>query len=382
MSPTVKKVAVLASAAGAVAATGGLAYVLKRRAPTRQAYRESLGWTPTTYSPAGKPMKPAPTISPTNPQPQQNVASNAKPIESADPNPKPGIIGAIKETYYEFANDDVMTQAAALAFYSGLAFAPLLTVAVWAAKVFFGSESKEKVAKAFGDVIGAKAAEPLKDLLDPASTHASAGMTVAGIVSIVLVIFSASGVFGQVQSALNAIWHVEAKPSNGLIGFIRKRFLSVGMLASILFLLMTSLVVSTVLQGVLGNGASEGAWAIMMSVMNNLISVALFTVLFAAMFKFVPDAKIDWKPVWIGGFLSALLFTAGKFGLAFYLGRGDYENSYGAAVGSFVALLVWVYYSSVILLVGAEATEVYARRAGHALQPDDYAVRVVKKTEA
>ena len=300
-------------------------------------------------------------------------------FESADPHPKPGFLGGLKEIYYEFSNDDVMTQSAALAFYSGLAFAPLMTVAVWATKVFFGPESKMKVVDAFKAVIGPQAAEPLKQLLDPASKQAGASMTVAGIISIVLVIFSASGVFGQLQAALNAIWHVEAKPSSGMMGFIRKRLLSMGMLMSILFLLMVSLVISTMIQGVVGTSGDDTS--VVIDILQNVVSVGIFTALFALLFKYVPDAKISWRPVWMGGFISAVLFVIGKFGLSIYLGRGSYENSYGVAVGSFVALLVWVYYSAIILLIGAEATEVYARRHGEGLKPSEHAVRVEKKTE-
>mgnify|MGYP002759411879 CR=1 FL=1 len=142
---------------------------------------------------------------------------------------------------------------------------------------------------------------------------------------------------------------------------------------------MTSLVISTMLQAIVGKSGDE--ISIVMAIVNNAVSLGIFTVLFAMLFKYIPDAKISWRAVWWGAFLSAVLFTIGKFGLAFYLGRGSYENSYGAAIGSFVALLVWVYYSAIILLIGAEATEVYARRKGHAVEPSEHAVRVFKETE-
>lgn len=309
--------------------------------------------------------------------------SDAEPtrtIQSADPKPKPGFIGAIKEVIYEFLNDDVMTQAAALAFYTGLALAPILTLAAWAARVFMPTNQKYDVALAFSKVMGQQAYAPIEQLLKPATQQASSGWNVAGLISIAIVAFSASGVFGQVQAALNSIWHVQARPSNGVVGFIQKRVVSLGMLGTILFLLFASVVVSTTLQGRLtADGQDEKTLVAL--VFNNVMTVALFTVLFAVMFKFVPDAKIGWKPVWVGGLISAVLFAIGKAGLAIYLGRGSYETSYGAAVGSFVALLVWVYYSGVILLIGAEATEVYARRRGHALEPDAHAVRVIQTTE-
>jgi membrane protein len=291
---------------------------------------------------------------------------------------QPGMMGAVKELAGEFSEDDVMTQSAAIAFYAGLAMAPLLTVAVWIMQVFFGNEAKEKIVAAFEQVAGHAAAAPIRELLNPASEAAKGGMTLAGIASIALLAFTASSVFGQLQMALNRMWDVAAKPGNNIMGFINKRLLSLGMLLSIIFLLMVSLVISTALSAVTDRmGGSEEGW--LWTILSHAVSVAVFTLLFASLYKFVPDAKIGWKTVWVGGFIAAVLFAIGKFGLGLYLGRGSYETSYGAAVGSFVALLVWVYYSSIIVLIGAEVTEVYARRHGHRVQPSEHAVRVVKQ---
>lgn len=291
---------------------------------------------------------------------------------------KPGLVGAVKEIANEFSEDDVMTQAAAIAFYAGLAVAPLLTVIVWIAQIAFGAGAKQKIVDAFQQVVGGPAAAPIKELLNPASEQAKNGMTLAGVVSIVILAFSAASVFGQLQSALNSIWDVKAKPGNSIMGFINKRLLSLGMLLSIFFLLMVSMVISAGLQaftGKLGGDAEGWLWTIV----EQVVSIGVFTVLFAGLFKYVPDAKISWRAVWTGGFISAVLFAIGKFGLGLYLGRGSYESSYGVAVGSFVALLVWVYYSSTIVLVGAEVTEVYARRMGHAIEPSEHAVRIIKE---
>ncbi|MGC4032713.1 MAG: YihY/virulence factor BrkB family protein [Tepidisphaeraceae bacterium] len=366
MSFSAKKASIVL---GTLASAGGLSYWLARRAPVRKAYRESIGWQSVAYA---RPMEPPAPTPPAAPRPTT--------IRSADPHPKPGFIGGVKETFYEFMNDDVMTQAAALAFYTGLAIAPLLTIVTWTARVFLPPNQKWDIAKAFSDVMGKQAYKPIEQLLGPTSQQAELGMTAAGLTSIALVAVSASGVFGQVQSALNSIWHVQAKPTNGLIGYLKKRVLSLGMLASILFLLLMSMVISTLLQGRIT--VAGDTWGNLLAVIgNNVMSVAIFTVVFAGMFKFVPDAKIGWREVWVGGFIGALLFSIGKFGLSFYLGRGSYETAYTAAIGSFVALLVWVYYSAVILLVGAEATEVYARRRGQPLRPDDHAVRVITLTD-
>ncbi|MDB5326146.1 MAG: hypothetical protein JWM57_1715 [Phycisphaerales bacterium] len=373
-----KKILIAAGSTAAAAGSGWFTYLLVKRAPKRQAFRAATGWQPAYASPSTRMTTPTPNSPSASDTPR--AADGKVAIKPADPKPKPGLIGAVKEVFSEFSSDDVMTQAAALAFYSGLAFPPLLTITVWAMRIFSGDAAKDEVAKALGKVLGPAAAEPMKQLLEANAEKAHASMTVAGIISIVLVAFSASGVFGQVQSALNAVWHVEPKPSSGIMGFLRKRILSMGMLASILFLLMTSLIVSAALAIFIKIvGGTVGS--IIGLIVDPIASIALFTVLFAAMFRFVPDAKIRWRPVWIGALISAVLFTIGKVGLGIYLGRTDYASSYSAAAGSFVALLVWVYYSSVIMLIGAEATEVTARRLGHGLQPDKHAVRVVKTTE-
>lgn len=305
-------------------------------------------------------------------QPQHSASTT--PVET-----KPGVIGFATETLGEFSDDDVMTQAAALAFYSGLALAPLLTIAAWIARGIFGDQSKAEIVDAFGKVAGNTATQPIGALLNPASDEAAKGLTVAGIVSILLVAISASGVFAQLQSALNVVWDVKAKPGAGIMDYVRKRLFSLGMLLSILFLLMLSVVVSAALQAFMGE--HESSSSVVWTVTNFVIGLAVFWGLFAALFKYVPDVKVGWRPILVGAGVSAALFSLGRFGLAFYLGRGSYETTYGSAVGSFVALLVWVYYSAIILLIGAEVTQVYARRNGERVESEAHAVRVMTKTK-
>jgi membrane protein len=280
-----------------------------------------------------------------------------------------GIVAGVKETFSHFSDKDAMSQAAAVAFYAGLSLAPILTVVAWIARNVFGGNSKQSIVQAFSNVLGAQAAEPIKQILDPASKQAEQSLTISGIISLILVVLSASGVFGQLQSALNNLWSVKAAPTADVWSYVQKRLFSVGMLLSILFLLLVSMVISAVVQGFIGTNG-HGWW---MVALNTAISLVLFTGLFGLMFRYVPDAKIRWRDVWVGGLISAVLFVIGKFGLGLYLGRGSYESSYGAAIGSFVALLVWVYYSSTILFVGAVATEVYARRHGNPVEPETFA---------
>jgi membrane protein len=281
------------------------------------------------------------------------------------PEEQRGALAVAKQLYNEFSEDDVMTQSAAVAFYTGLALAPVLTVAVWITKAFFPGNAKERIVGAFESVLGYQAAYPIREMLDPAEKAASTGMNVAGLISIALVLFSASGVFAQLQSALNLIWDVEAKPSAGIWAFIRKRFLSFGMLLTILFLLLTSLV-------------------------NTGVSLVIYVVLFATMFRYLPDVRIDWKDVWVGAVITAVLFSLGRFGLSIYLGRtapaddpsvSEQGQLYAKAIGTFVAFLLWVYYSGIIVLVGAEATQIYTRHKGHGLRPNKYSQLVETKKE-
>ena len=203
--------------------------------------------------------------------------------------------------------------------------------------------------------------------------------TIATIIGIGLALFGASGLFGQLQDALNAIWGVKAKPARGIWGFLRSRFLSFAMVAGICFLLLVSLAIEALLKGFRQYVQSVLPGEIVVALTVYLVfDFAVVVFLFAMIFKFLPDVKIQWRDIWIGAVMTAILFGVGKWLLAFYLGSGAAGSAYGAA-SSLISLLLWVYYSSQILLFGAEFTQVYAARAGRALEPNEYAVRVVIK---
>jgi len=203
--------------------------------------------------------------------------------------------------------------------------------------------------------------------------------TVATIIGIGLALFGASGVFGQLQDALNTIWGVKAKPGRGIWGFLRNRFLSFAMVAGICFLLLVSLTIEALLRGFSHYVQSVLPGGIVIALAVYLIfDFAVVVLLFAMIFKFLPDVKIQWRDVWVGAVITAILFGIGKWLLGFYLGSGAAGSAYGAA-SSLITLLLWVYYSSQILLFGAEFTQVYAAQAGRILRPSDYAVRVATK---
>ena len=203
---------------------------------------------------------------------------------------------------------------------------------------------------------------------------------VATIIGIALALFGASGVFGQLQDALNTVWGVKAKPGLGLRGFLRARFLSFAMVGGICFLLLVSLVIEGLLKGFSHYMQTHLPGGISLAISIYLIFDAFIVVLvFAMIFKFLPDVKLRWSNVWVGSVLTAILFAIGKWALGLYLGSGAAGSAYGAA-SSLITLLLWIYYSSQILLFGAEFTQVYTRKFGGPVEPDDYAV-CVERTE-
>ena len=318
-----------------------------------------------------------------------DAPSPAAKAAASDPKPQPGVIGAIKEIAGEFSTDDGMTQAAALAFYTGLSVAPLLSIAVWLTQIFVGdSEAATKqIVGVASTVIGAQAAEPLNQLIGPAADSAKAGMTFTGLLSLLFLVISASGVFGQLQSSLNIMWNVRADPqsSGGLLALLKKRLFSFGMLFTLLFLMLVSMVASFVLQAVAAYFKSRfgesGPMIWGLEAANLGITFVVAAGVFLLVFKYLPDVRVPLRDTVVGAMITAGLFIVGKFAIGLYLGRGSYETSYGAAIGSFVALLVWVYYTSVIIFLGAETTQVYARRHGHEPVAEPHAIKTVRKEQ-
>jgi membrane protein len=196
---------------------------------------------------------------------------------------------------------------------------------------------------------------------------------------VIMLLVGAAGLFSGLQDALNTIWGVQPKPGRGIWGIVRERFLSFSMVLGCAFLLLVSLVVSAALAAVV---QLLGDWqaGILGHVLNEVVSLVVITLLFAMIFRFLPDAKIAWRDVWLGAVLTALLFEVGKFLIGLYLGHSSIASSYGAA-GSLAVLLVWLYYSSQIFLFGAELTKAYADRFGSRIVPAPNAVAVTKEAK-
>ena len=262
---------------------------------------------------------------------------------------------------------------AALAYYTLFSLAPLLLLVISIAGVVFGADAaRGQVVAQLAGLIGQDGATAVQGLLKSASEPAKS--TFASIVSIVTLIIGATSIFSEVQSDLDRIWRSPdaAKPS-GIWGLLRTRLLPFGLIVSIGFLLLVSLVVSAGLAA-LGTwwGAWFGGWVITLQIVNQIVSLLFVVALFALMYRILPSVHVGWQDVWRGAVVTGVLFTVGKFAIGMYLGKAGVQSGFGAA-GSIVALLVWVFYSSQIFLLGAEFTWLYAHncgtRAGEAPSP-------------
>lgn len=283
----------------------------------------------------------------------------------------------LKQTVSEWLEDQAPQLGAALAYYTVFSLAPLVLLLLAVVGFIFHNDPAgawRKMTEQMSYFLDKSAIDVVANIAQTAS-HPNKGMS-ATIIGILLALFGASGVFGQLQSALNTIWGVKAKPGAGIVGFIRSRFLSFAMVAGVCFLLLVSLVFESLLKGFSHYVQAMFPGGIVIAlVVYSIFDLAVVVLLFALIFKFLPDVKIQWRDVWIGALMTAILFAIGKWALGLYLGSGAAASAYGAA-SSLITLLLWIYYSSQILLFGAEFTQVYAARAGRAFVPDKYAVRV------
>ena len=288
--------------------------------------------------------------------------------------------GLLKQTGQEFLEDKGPQLGAALAYYTVFSLAPLILVILAVVGMIFRNDPAgawEKITQQMSYFLDSSAVQVVQNIAQQASHPGKS--TVATIMGVALALFGASGVFGQLQDALNTIWGVKAKPTRGIWGFLRNRFLSFAMVGGICFLLLVSLTLESLLKAFSHYVQSvlPGGLVVAMSVYL-IFDFAVIVLLFAMIFKFLPDAKIQWRDVWTGGVMTAILFGIGKWLLGLYLGSGAAGSAYGPA-SSLITLLLWIYYSSQILLFGAEFTQVYAARAGREVEPDEYAVRVETK---
>jgi membrane protein len=285
----------------------------------------------------------------------------------------PAILPLLKQSFKDFNDDRAPMLGAALAYYTLFSIAPILVVATGVAGLAFGEQAVQgQLSEQLDDMVGPEGARAVEMML--ANMHQKGGSIIAVVVGTVTLILGATTAFLQLQAALNTVWEVR-RQGGGIKGMLLQRVTGFGMVLGIGFLLMVSLVVSAVLSGlqdqldrILPGG--ELLW----QGVNAAVSLGVFTVLFALIYRYLPDVEIEWRDVWFGGLVTAVLFTIGKFLIGLYLGRSSVGSGYGAA-GSLVVLMVWIYYSAQIVLFGAEVTQANAKMKGRRIAPSKGAVR-------
>jgi len=317
---------------------------------------------------------------------------------------------ALKKAGTDFFEDDCMSAGAALAYYTIFSLPPLLVIVFLVASAFGVSEDTINsvvkrqlgipVTEAVGHSPSGESGEenekndtqssretPSEDQESSSAQASTPGFGNLGLLSrligIGILIFSATGVFAQLQFALNRAWEVEPDPeAGGVWNFLFKRFLSLGMVVVIAFLLLVSLVLTTLIDEavhLIQGGTPDMIMQVVGFVLNDLVTLLLATLLFAAMYKILPDAEMAWKDVWVGAAFTGFLFVVGRSLIGWYLQNSQLGSEWGSAAASMVAVLVWVYYSSLLVLFGAELTQVWANQFGSGIRPSNGAVRKVEE---
>lgn len=281
-----------------------------------------------------------------------------------------------KQAGIDFSDNGVPRMSAALSYYTLFSLAPILLIVITVSGIFYGRAAIE--GSLFGQIqsfVGPDAAKQVQEIIRNAAT--SSHTTFASVVSIAALVFSATGVFTEIQSSINSIWQLKAKPRKGWLKFLLNRVLSLSMVLGLGFILLVSLLVNTLLEILLQRLLTVlpeiSVW--ITYGINMLVTFIVISFLFGTIFKLLPDAKVQWKDVRQGAFLTALLFMLGKFGIGYYLGKSNPGGTYGAA-GSVVIILLWVYFSAMILYFGACFTKVNAQCNGRNISPNQYAVFV------
>jgi len=282
-------------------------------------------------------------------------------------------------TFWEWWYDNTFRLAAALAFYTVFSLAPILLIAISLAGLIFDAErARQQVASQITDLVGQQGGQAVEEVMQ--ATENLGTNPLAASIGVATLLIGSTVVFAELQSALNDIWGVKAQTSGtGFTKMIRDRILSFGLVLAFVFLLLVSMLVDTAIAS-----AQEMVWGDLPAwprvtwAINSLVTFAIISFLFALIYKYLPDVVITWRDVAIGSLVTAALFIIGKFCIGLYLGRTAFGSTYGAA-GSFVVLLIWVYYSALISFFGAEFTQVYTRRYGSLIQPQSYAQRTGDK---
>ncbi len=284
-----------------------------------------------------------------------------------------------KQVVVEYFADNVIKYSASLAYYTTLSLAPMLVIIISVSGILFGREAmRGEVYSQINGLVGSDAALQIQKTMQ--SIHLNSDTPLATSISLIILLIGATGIFGEMQDSLNKIWGLKTISRKVWWKLILNRLLSFSIIICMGFVLMVSLILNAVVAAVSGklNAVIKGAGDTLIPIVDNLLSVGVTLVLFATIFKVLPDAKIKWKDVFVGALITAILFTLGKLGIGYYLSRSNLATVFGAA-GSVIIIMIWVYYSSAILYLGAVFTKVYATDFGGKIVPNDYATWV--KTE-
>jgi len=285
----------------------------------------------------------------------------------------------LKQVFSDFSDDKALKFSASLSYYTVFSIAPFLAIIISFSGFFFGREAVQgELYPQINQLIGHDAALQVQQMIT--NIHLSKNNFFATVISFVILIVGATGIFSEIQDSINHIWGLKSKPRRGLLKMLLNRLISFSLIISLGFLLMVSLLLNTLVDALsrqLMKLLPEKAIYIVDGV-NNCLMFVLISLLFGIIFKVLPDARIKWKDVMVGAVTTAVLFMIGKFCIGFYLGHSNMGNIYGTA-GSIIIVMLWVYYSAVILYFGAEFTKVYAKHYGGEIVPNDYAVWIKTK---
>ncbi|MEO6723089.1 MAG: YihY/virulence factor BrkB family protein [Ferruginibacter sp.] len=288
-----------------------------------------------------------------------------------------GIWTFTKKVVLEFMDDNVMKYGASLSYYTVFSLAPMLIIIISICGRIFGREAVQgQLYSEIKEMVGSQAAIQIQDMIK--NIHLTKDSPVATTVSIIVLLVGGTGMFGEIQDSLNRIWGLKVKATKAWWKLILSRLLSFSLIISLGFVMMVSLLLNAVI-AIVGdrlNNLVAGVDRVFIPVIDNLLTFTITTLLFAVIFKVLPDARIKWKDVTVGAFITAILFTLGKIGIGFYLGKSNLATIYGAA-GSVVIIMIWAYYSSVILYLGAEVTKVYATQYGGKIQPSEFSEWII-----
>lgn len=279
-------------------------------------------------------------------------------------------------TFSGFINDNGLKLSASLAYYTVFSLAPLLILVISLAGLFWGSDAAaNQLYPQISQYVGSQAAMQIQDMLKSLALSGKTGIAV--IIGIATLLLGASSMFIEIQDSLNIIWRVKAKPKRGWVKLLQNRFLSFSLIISLGFLLLVSLVINFLMDALSKKLLHflPAVTGLLIKGINLVITLIVISVLFGIIFKFLPDVKIKWKGVRSGAIFTALLFMLGQYGISLYIQYTAQGSTYGAA-GSIIVILLWIYYTSAILYIGAEFTQVYAEAIGSHIEPADYAVHV------